>query len=258
MGAMNEEIDSLTAELRGASVSQTGSREYHTGQLWGRDVVLAFSRWGKVAAATTATSLIVKHEVSAILFTGVAGGIDPSLRVGDVIVGSRFYHHDMDARPIFERHEIPLLGTRALLADEQLQAGLLAASERFLGRVEEHIAPETLRSFGIDRPRVAPGEIASGDRFFASKADAAELRERLPLVRCVEMEGAAVAQVCHEHGVPFAVLRTISDAADDSAPVDFLRFLRAVASAYSHGILREYLEGRSTTAPAAAASSPVS
>jgi adenosylhomocysteine nucleosidase len=243
MGAMNEEIDSLTHELTGATVTRAGSREYHTGQLWGHDVVLAFSRWGKVAAATTATSLLVKHEVSAILFTGVAGGIDPELRVGDVIVGSRFYQHDMDARPLFERHEIPLLGTRALLADEVLQADLLAASTRFLARVEEHIPPETLRSFGIDRPRVAAGEIASGDRFFASRGDTIELRERLPLVRCVEMEGAAVAQVCHEHDTPFAVLRTISDAADDSAPVDFLRFLRTVASAYSLGILREYFRG---------------
>ena len=240
MGAMNEEIDSLTAALEGATITRSGSREYLSGKLWGHEVVLAFSRWGKVAAATTATSLIVKHEVSAILFTGVAGGIDPELRVGDVVVGSRFYQHDMDARPLFERHEIPLLGNRALLADEILQAKLLAASHRFLARVEEHIPPATLRSFGIDQPRAAAGEIASGDRFFASKGDSIELRERLPLVRCVEMEGAAVAQVCHEHEVPFAVLRTISDAADDAAPVDFMRFLRTVAGTYARGILAEY------------------
>ena len=241
MGAMREEIDSLTSELQTVRVVESGSRSYRLGTLWGHEVVLVFSRWGKVAAATTATSLLVQHGVDALLFTGVAGGIDPALRVGDVVVGSSFLQHDMDARPLFARHEIPLLGAGALRADPELSARLLAASERFVGRLDEHLGSDIRAAFGLARPQVVSGQIASGDRFFASRADVEELRERLPEVRCVEMEGSAVAQVCHEHQVPFAVLRTISDAADAHAPVDFVRFLHTVASVYSRGILAELL-----------------
>ena len=184
--------------------------------------------------------LNVQHGVDALLFTGVAGGVDPALRVGDVVVGTRFTQHDMDARPLFKRHEIPLLGAAGLGADDALAARLQAASERFVARLDEHIDAGTRQVFGLERPRVVSGEIASGDRFFASQTDVVELRERLPAVCCVEMEGAAVAQVCHEHGVPFAVVRTISDAADAHAPVDFVRFLHSVASVYSRGILAEF------------------
>jgi adenosylhomocysteine nucleosidase len=85
------------------------------------------------------------------------------------------------------------------------------------------------------------GEIASGDRFFAGRAELNELKQALPMATCVEMEGAAVAQVCHEYGIRLAVIRTISDAANENAPVDFPRFVRHVASAFSHGILKNLL-----------------
>lgn len=225
MGAMLEEVRGLLDEMGPErEITEAGGRTYHRGQLFGREVVVAFSRWGKVAAATTATHLIVSHGVEEIVFTGVAGAADPSLRVGDVVVASSLVQHDMDARPLYPRHEIPLLGLAAFPSDP-------ARVEKALGAA---------RGFLEGRNAIA-GAIASGDRFFASRADLEELLARLPDVACVEMEGAAVAQVCHEYGVPLTVIRTISDAADEEAPMDFTRFVEEVASKTAHGVLKRLL-----------------
>ena len=115
MAAMQEEIDTLLKELpAGSEVVNDGRRTYHSGHLWGTPVVIVFSRWGKVAAATTATDLISDFCVTEILFTGVAGAAQPGLKVGDIVVGARLWQHDMDARPLFPRHEIPLLGRNSV------------------------------------------------------------------------------------------------------------------------------------------------
>jgi nucleoside phosphorylase len=117
MAAMQEEIDTLLKELPASSeVVDDGQRTYHSGRLWGTPVVVVFSRWGKVAAATTATHLISEFGVGEILFTGVAGAAQPGLNVGDVVVGARFWQHDIDARPLFPRHEIPLLGRSSFVS----------------------------------------------------------------------------------------------------------------------------------------------
>src|ERR1700736_1845137 len=104
MSAMPEEIDLLIAEMGSqAETISHGRRTYHRGLLWGIPVTLVFSRWGKVAAATTSTHLISALGVKEILFSGVAGAVDPQLRIGDVIVADHLYQHDMDARPLFQR-----------------------------------------------------------------------------------------------------------------------------------------------------------
>src|SRR5262245_56128979 len=119
LAAMQEEIDTLLKALPADSkVIDDGRRTYHLGHLWGTPVVVVFSRWGKVAAATTATHLIADFSVAEILFTGVAGAAQPGLNVGDVVVGARLWQHDMDARPLFPRHEIPLLGRTSFATDE--------------------------------------------------------------------------------------------------------------------------------------------
>jgi adenosylhomocysteine nucleosidase len=100
MSAMTEEVSSLEREIAaGEKVTEIGRRQYYEGQLWGVPSVLAFSRWGKVAAATTATSLISRFDVKALIFTGVAGAIDPEVHVGDIVVATRLDQDDMDARP---------------------------------------------------------------------------------------------------------------------------------------------------------------
>lgn len=242
MGAMTEEIAGLV-EAMGPRREQVevGRRTYHAGELFGQDVVVVFSRWGKVAAATTATELLARHGVRRMIFTGVAGAASPELRVGDVVVGSTLFQHDMDGSPLFARHEIPLLGVSGIETDLADRREAVRAAERFLAQRREWIPDAVAAEFGIAGSKVVEGEIASGDKFFADKAELDALRGRLPGVSCVEMEGAAVAQVCHEYGVPLTVIRTISDAADEGAPVDFSRFARLIASRYSLGIVRSLL-----------------
>jgi adenosylhomocysteine nucleosidase len=240
MAAMQEEIDTLLKELSaGSEAVNEGRRTYHSGHLWGAPVVLVFSRWGKVAAATTATDLISDFCVSEILFTGVAGAAQPALRVGDIVVGARLWQHDMDARPLFPQHEIPLLGRSSFASDEKRRNQLLQAAAAFLRDDLPTVVTEATRaSFHIESPKAIEGDIASGDKFFARRADHADLLLRLPTIAAVDMESAAVAQVCYEYSVPFTVVRTISDAPDESATHDFPLFLKQVASAYSHGILK--------------------
>jgi adenosylhomocysteine nucleosidase len=250
MGAMAEEIDALVGELGPpASRVSAGGRDYHLGTLWGVPAVLAFSRWGKVAAATTATTLIARFGIGELVFTGVAGAADPRLAIGDVVVATALYQHDMDARPLFPRHEIPLLGVGRFETSEPLRAALVRAAGAFLAEDYARAVPAAVRDeFRLAAPKVVAADVATGDKFVAERAEVLALKERLPAVGCVEMEGAAVAQVCHEHGVPFAVVRTISDGADEAAAVNFPRFVAGVARAYSHGILERLLTSR--TAPA--------
>jgi adenosylhomocysteine nucleosidase len=193
--------------------------------------------------------VITHFDISQLVFTGVAGAADPSLRVGDVVIGSRLRQYDMDGRPFFARHEVPLLGVAAFETDARLRQAALAAACRFLAEdLPSRLTPELLAEFHIVRPRVVEGEVASGDRFIAERAELEQLRNDLPDLSCVEMEGAAVAQVCHEYGVPFAVVRTISDSADEQAARAFSKFVQHVASVYSHGILRNFLCNHVTAA----------
>src|ERR1700754_2022194 len=108
MGAMPEEIDSITELLSEKRELSTGRRTYTIGKLNGIMTVVVFSRWGKVAAAITVSTLIQKFKVTEIIFTGVAGAIAPQLRIGDIVLGKRLIQHDMDARPIMKQFEIPL------------------------------------------------------------------------------------------------------------------------------------------------------
>lgn len=243
MSAMREELSSLVIELGTEDDAvHSGMRIYHRGRLWGVPVVLVFSRWGKVAAASTATQLITNFGVDEIIFTGVAGAVDPELDVGDVVVAEHLFHHDLDARPFYLRHEIPLLEMTTLETDPRHRQLAVEAARDFLERdLHAYVPPELLAEFHITQPKLVEEDIASGDKFFAREEDLDELRGRLPTVACVEMEGAAVAQVCFEHGVPFVVIRTISDSANEAAPVDFATFVERVASAYSYGILRNML-----------------
>jgi adenosylhomocysteine nucleosidase len=247
VGAMPEEVSAVVAALAQPQPPvRSGGREYYRGSLAGAHAVVALSRIGKVAAAATMVELILRFQVRAVLFTGVAGAIDPSLRVGDVVVARRLVQHDMDASPIFPALEIPLLGRSHFDACPEHSARVEQAARRFIsGPLFAAAGEEDLASFGItcDRPpRVVVGDIASGDRFVSSHAERHRLRERLPTALCVEMEGAAAAQVCFEYAVPIVVVRVISDAADDAAGIDFARFIQRIAGVISAGIVSEALK----------------
>ncbi|MGZ3689106.1 MAG: 5'-methylthioadenosine/adenosylhomocysteine nucleosidase [Bdellovibrionota bacterium] len=248
LSAMEEEIATLISAMRKDRTIEVGMRTYHFGYLFDVPCTLVFSRWGKVAAASTATSLIDRFGVGEVVFTGVAGAIAPGLKPGDVVIGTSLIQHDLDARPFFKRHEIPLLERTGLPADPGRVESLARAANFVLSPMQiSKMLPEEIRKeFKIQAPQVELGEIVSGDRFFSDKAAVHELHSRLPGALCVEMEGAAVAQVCHEMGVPFSILRTISDAADEEAHLDFPKFVKTVASRYSMAILERYLREKAS------------
>jgi adenosylhomocysteine nucleosidase len=241
VSAMEEELRGLREHLAGAACVRHAGRKFWIGTLAGAPVVLALSRIGKVAAATTVATLLCSFDdVSRVVFTGAAGGLGEGVRVGDIVVADALLQHDMDASPLFPRFEVPLYGRSRFEADALMAAAVSRAAEAMLEAVcaggacrDGGLSQAHLDGFGLVRPRVHTGLIVSGDRFVSSAAECASLRSALPDALAVEMEGAAVAQVCADFGVPLAVVRTVSDRADDAAHVDFVRFIADVASRYT-------------------------
>jgi adenosylhomocysteine nucleosidase len=240
LSALLQEQQGLMELLRQPHKVTHAGRDFWLGDLHGRPVVLALSKIGKVAAATTATALIERFGVRRMVFTGVAGGLGAGVNVGDVVVASEFVQHDLDASPLFPRYEVPLYGRSRFEGDAALTALLFHAASAALGDLGDGGA-----SAAFPAARVHQGLIASGDRFVSGAGESRSLHAALTgaghEVLAVEMEGAAVAQVCLDYGVPFAAVRTISDRADDSAHVDFPRFVEEVASRYAHAIMERLL-----------------
>lgn len=244
MAAMQEEMVGLTSVLIDAHTIKIGSRQFTTGTLHGQSVVLVLSRIGKVAAATTATALIERFEVNAIVFTGVAGGLATGVNVGDMVVASEFIQHDMDASPLFAPLEVPLYGRTIFPTDADLTHSLRAAAQGILSNHFQWIDRDTLHALHVQSPKAHTGLVLSGDRFISTSAESQALQKRLPLALAVEMEGAAVAQVCHDYDIPFAAVRTISDRADDAATNDFSRFIEEVASRYTFALISTWIAKR--------------
>ena len=249
VAAMHEELSALLAAMPDEAPVRRAGREFWVGHLDGHDVVAVLSRVGKVAAATTATLLVSEFDIGCAVFTGTAGGLHESARVGDVVVADALLQHDLDASPIFPRYEVPLYGVDRFRTDAALSSALVAASQAVLDEAAQNVstAAETWprpRSSALVRHRLAAGsQRPRRERrpLRRHAAEGADLRRRLPEALAVEMEGAAVAQVCHDLAVPFAVVRTVSDRADDAAHVDFGRFVAQVASRYSLAIVRRWL-----------------
>ncbi|RYF33937.1 MAG: 5'-methylthioadenosine/adenosylhomocysteine nucleosidase [Comamonadaceae bacterium] len=241
LSALPEEQQGLREQLDGPAHVRHAGRDFHTGLWHGQPVVLALSRIGKVAAATTAAVLIERFGAARIVFTGVAGGLHPDVKVGDTVVGSAFLQHDMDASPLFPRHEVPLYSRARFDADAALTALLLAAARAVSTGAGGLFDPRTRAQFKLDDMRVHSGLIVSGDRFVSGADEALALRRALPDAMAVEMEAAAVAQVCHDYGVPFAAVRNISDRADDTAHVDFPAYLTEVAGRQAQALIAALL-----------------
>jgi adenosylhomocysteine nucleosidase len=230
VGAMHEEIAALRPCLADVRTERRAGRDFHLGRLDGHDVILVRCGIGKVAAATTTAVLLDAFDARALLFTGVAGGLGQGVRVGDIVVATSLLQHDMNAEPLFPRWEVPLTGRARFDADAAWTARLAQAG-RTLAAAGTHGVAAAIHA----------GLVISGDRFVATRAESDLLRALLPDALAVEMEGAAVAQVCHDFARPFAVVRTISDRADDAAHGDFQRFVRDVAAPYSRDVVRTVL-----------------
>ena len=232
VSAMPDEISALIPLLQGPTVHRVAGRDFHRGRLSEREVVLVLSGIGKVAAASTATLLCHHFAASAVIFTGVAGGLGKGVKVGDVVLARTLLQHDMDASPIFPRWQVPGSGRSHFDADVAWTATLYAGAAKVLARGHPELA-----AFGIHAPQLHHGLIVSGDRFVSSAVEAQRLQHELPYALAVDMESAAMAQACADFARPLAVLRTVSDRADDAAHVDFPRFLAEVAAPYARDIV---------------------
>lgn len=241
MTAMHEELNRIVAMLDHATEESVGRKLVYTGKLNNQKVVVVFSGWGKVAAATTSTMLIERYAISQLIFTGVAGAIQPHLNIGDIIIGKSFVQHDMDCAGVLgiQRFEIPLLSLIEITSTQDLQIKAEQAATQYITNdLGNDVNKADLAQLKISKPDVYTGLIASGDQFINSTEKQRELKQALPDLLAVEMEGAAVAQVAHEYQLPFIVIRIISDKANHDSMLDFPRFIEQVASHYTAGIIR--------------------
>jgi adenosylhomocysteine nucleosidase len=217
LGAMPEEIGSDLSHLQQLESEQHGDLTIHHGT-WAEGIrlSLAWSGWGKVSAARAATRLLSSApDIDLLLFTGVAGAADPALTQWDVVLADAVVQHDMDSRPLFPRFTLPALNRAQLNPD----TSWLRWASTALAKAAQ--AGE-LDGFGLP----STGLIATGDRFIGDADVLDALREALPGLKAVEMEGAAVAQVAEQEGIPWLVLRVISDGADATAAQSFGDFIQ--------------------------------
>ncbi|MGP3593564.1 5'-methylthioadenosine/S-adenosylhomocysteine nucleosidase [Vagococcus sp. WN89Y] len=210
IGAMEEEVTLLRDKIGNRQTLNIGGSEIYTGTLHGTEIALLKSGIGKVAAAMGATLLLEHCKPDVIINTGSAGGLAPTLKVGDIVVSDEARYHDVDVTAFgYEIGQLP--GCPAgFKADETL----IAAAEACIGQLQLN---------------AVRGLIVSGDAFINGSVMLAKIRHNFPQAIAVEMEAAAVAHVCHHFGVPFVVVRAISDVADQQSHISFDEFLAVAA-----------------------------
>lgn len=221
IAAMNVEMDSLRSYMKDTQTEVISGVTFVRGTLEGQEVVTAVCGIGKVFAALCAQTMILRYQPSAIINTGVAGTLTKALDIGSIAVSSAVVQHDMDTSAIGDPVGlISGINIVEIPADEALSAKLCACAK------EMDI-------------QTAAGVIASGDQFVASSERKAFITDNFHAIAC-EMEGAAIGQVCHVNGVPFCVLRAISDSADGSSHMDYPTFVK-MAAEQSVRLMRRFL-----------------
>ncbi|MCM1180567.1 MAG: 5'-methylthioadenosine/adenosylhomocysteine nucleosidase [Clostridium sp.] len=216
IGAMDEEVEKVKEQMQEVTVLSRASMDFYKGTLGGQPVVVVRSGIGKVNAAICAQILVDEYHVDAIINTGIAGSLNPSIDIGDIVLSTDTLEHDMDAVAFgYPVGQIPRMDTLSFEADAKLRA--LAKS------VCEKVNPDV---------KVFEGRIVSGDQFVSDKDKKQWLVENFSGY-CTEMEGAAIAHTAYLNKVPFLIIRAISDKADDSASVDYPTF---EAKAIEHSV----------------------
>lgn len=211
IGAMDDEISMYIDHIRDMKENKWKIFTFYEGKFNDRDVVLVKSGVGKVFAAMICQYLIDHYRVGMVLFTGVGGSLNKTLRIGDVVVSTDAAHHDFDATELgFKRGQISYTDYRFFPADDRLVNLALTAD--------------------IPGHKIIKGRILTGDQFF-SKRERKKHKYLYDELQgdCIEMEGAAVAQVCNMNEIPYLVIRTMSDNADDNAVIDYNTFKSIVA-----------------------------
>ncbi len=221
IGAMAEEIE-LLRQMEDGVTTQIAGTEFTRGTIAGKEVVLAFSGIGKVNAAICAQVMVSVFGVDKVIFTGVAGGIAAELAIGDIVVSGDTAYYDMDVTALgYELGMIPRQRLRFFAGDPALIAAC---------RQAEATLPV----------KVLVGRVLTGDSFIADPERARKLRDTLD-GHCIDMEGAAVAQVCTLNRVPFVIIRSLSDRADQKADIDYKASVR-LAAANAANLARRVVE----------------
>lgn len=211
IGAMEPEVAILKAALENPTSTTHGGFEFHQGTLNGTDVVIVQSGIGKVAAALATVLLIDKFAPDYVVNTGSAGGFDQSLKVGDVVVSSEVRYHDVNVTAFgYEIGQLP--ANPAAFIPHPV---LVEAAKEGIAKLE-----------GIN---TLVGLITTGDTFMTADEDIAKARANFPTMAAVEMEGAAIAQTCHQFDVPFVVIRSMSDIAGKESPTSFEAYLETAS-----------------------------
>lgn len=211
IGAMEEEVSLLRDHIENKDQMSVAGYEFTSGKMTGADVVLLRSGIGKVNAAMSTTILFEKFKPDVVINTGSAGGFNPKLNVGDVVISTEVRHHDVDVTAFgYEYGQVPQLPA-AFVADEKLVS------------LAENAAKE------LNDIQVVKGLIATGDSFMEDPNRVAFVRAKFNNLQAVEMEAAAIAQVAHQFKIPFVIIRSLSDIAGKQSEVSFEQFLDKAA-----------------------------
>ncbi|MBQ2847327.1 MAG: 5'-methylthioadenosine/adenosylhomocysteine nucleosidase [Clostridia bacterium] len=212
IGAMRIEVESIKALMENKVSEKIGGVEFVKGTLHGKDIVIAVCGIGKVAAAMCTQTMILKYAPDRIINTGVGGSLSIKLAIGDIAVAESLVQHDMDTSPLGD--PVGLISGINIInipADEKVIGTLINGVEK------------------LENVKAVKGVIASGDQFIASEEKKKFITDNFGAIVC-EMEGASIAQVCYSNGVPFGVVRAVSDCADGSSHMDYGEFLPIAAA----------------------------
>ena len=211
IGAMEPEVAILKAKLTHCETSNHAGYTFYQGQINNNDVVIVQSGIGKVAAALATAILIDKFNPDYIVNTGSAGGFDTSLKVGDIVVSSEVRYHDVDVTAFgYEMGQLPA-NPAAYVSDKTLVTSAQKGIEL------------------LDGIQTMVGLITTGDTFMTKDDDIVKARANFPTMAAVEMEGAAIAQTCHQFEKPFVIIRSLSDIAGKESPTSFDEYLETAS-----------------------------
>ncbi len=224
IGAMKIEVEALTAAMQDREVDRHGTLSFVRGTLGGKRVVCVQCGIGKVFAAMCAEAMILLYRPAVIINSGVAGTLSPALSIGQVAIAAEVVQHDMDTTAFGD------------------PAGLISGLDMVYIPADPAVADKLCACVRAEGVPALTGTVASGDRFVAAEAEKDRIRTTFnrdghTVIAC-EMEGAAIGQVCYANGVPYGILRAISDGGDEQAFADYPTFLAAAAKTATNVMLR--------------------
>lgn len=223
IGAMEEEVTLLREQFRATKTETVANCEFAVGTLYGHEVILSKAGIGKVNAAMAAAILMERYQPDVLINTGSAGGYNPELQIGDLVISDEVRHHDVDVTAFgYAYGQVPQL-PEAFKADEQLMKTAQAAAQVLKGI------------------KAVKGLIVTGDTFMSDPAKVEFVRKTFPKLQAAEMEGAAIAQVAHQFNIPFVVIRSLSDIAGQKSEISFEQFIEK-ASMNSANLVMEMIK----------------